>query len=186
MSLSPRLRAMVPSVRRLASKGWSTDAIARACALPPSDVRSIVNAKISEPAQPKPPWPRAPAPDDWGPRAGVRDVDDLVDVLAPAMIPEPVDVLPSATVPELLTVEHHDLVGMESESPTAVAEDWGSPYASSIPGGRLTDDDPAEALGPLPATSPPAAPSPPSCPVPRPRRWRTSKGRRLDPRYRDD
>jgi lambda repressor-like predicted transcriptional regulator len=51
MVLTPRLKALKPSIRRLASKGWSADAIARLYHITRGDVRTI----LATPVRPPPP-----------------------------------------------------------------------------------------------------------------------------------
>jgi DNA-binding transcriptional regulator YdaS (Cro superfamily) len=49
MALTPRLNGMIPSVRRLASKGWTADAIARAQHITRAEVRSILAIPVRPP-----------------------------------------------------------------------------------------------------------------------------------------
>lgn len=235
MGLSPQERALSPGVRRLALRGWSTDAISRALGIRRKVVSRILRSGAAASAG-------LPNPVTGGKAARVRgrivsgeppeaissaeglDLAAVVDYLAritrcdgvglrksprgrarplrdrSAPKPRPREPVEWST---LRGKDWRDDDGPDGASsaqicaemppaeapcpppmtmPPAIAEDWGSPHATSVPGGRLIDDDLVDDIDPQPPSCPP-----PSCPPPRPHRWR-SPGRagRLDPRYRDD
>ena len=153
-------------------KGWCERDIAAVTRLAAADVWSILHAP-----PPAPPVPRVKAPPppkelpEWSPLRGDEYRDERA--IAGTELPAIAAVDQAVTEPVTARVV-----------PVASAEDWGSPHRSSIPGGRLADDDDqAEADVSLPETSPM-----PSCSKPRPRRWKEpGKGsRRDDDAYRDD
>lgn len=147
MALSPRLNALIPSCRRLASHGWSTAAIARACSITRAEVRSILAVPVRPPRQPRVPRPPID-PERLVPRQRHRRrrVEGLLNrPRSPAeqarlsgwdrlATDDPLGLPPAiaaAAVPERL----HQVEVLIPPATAEASGDWGSIRASARPGG---------------------------------------------------
>lgn len=133
---------VIGSVRRLARKGWSADAIARLYRMTRADVRAMLEPPARKrPARPRPsrpPRPRLFGIDrEWAPDRGAEYRDDdaasmIMPAIAAAELGEPARA-------EDLSAE--DLVPPVSGIPPATsAEEWGSFHATAGRGREWRDD----------------------------------------------